>query len=165
MKWVSKICKSGSNERATQQHARTVCNSRPQVTQNVTQIDFKHKRGHPKAASPLIIIFYYQQLKFGVPYRVRTGVAAVKGRCPRPLDEGDFFGGARRDRTADLLHAMQALSQLSYSPAEPRHSTDLLPLCQCENQLTSIKTASVFCSTIGRSAGCMVATLWPCFKR
>ena len=25
-------------------------------------------------------------------------------------------GGARRDRTADLLHAMQALSQLSYDP-------------------------------------------------
>ena len=28
------------------------------------------------------------------------------------------YGGARRDRTADLLHAMQALSQLSYSPME-----------------------------------------------
>ncbi len=27
-----------------------------------------------------------------------------------------MFGGARRDRTADLLHAMQALSQLSYGP-------------------------------------------------
>tara|TARA_E500000178_G_scaffold714_1_gene832 strand:- start:260 stop:370 length:111 start_codon:yes stop_codon:yes gene_type:complete len=27
-----------------------------------------------------------------------------------------LFGGARQDRTADLLHAMQALSQLSYSP-------------------------------------------------
>ena len=27
-------------------------------------------------------------------------------------------GGARRDRTADLLHAMQALSQLSYGPTE-----------------------------------------------
>ena len=26
------------------------------------------------------------------------------------------YGGAKRDRTADLLHAMQALSQLSYSP-------------------------------------------------
>ena len=25
-------------------------------------------------------------------------------------------GGARRNRTADLLHAMQALSQLSYGP-------------------------------------------------
>jgi hypothetical protein len=30
-------------------------------------------------------------------------------------------GGARRDRTADLLHAMQALSQLSYGPlTDPR---------------------------------------------
>ena len=27
-----------------------------------------------------------------------------------------MFGGATRDRTADLLHAMQALSQLSYNP-------------------------------------------------
>jgi hypothetical protein len=27
-----------------------------------------------------------------------------------------FFDGAGRDRTDDLLHAMQALSQLSYSP-------------------------------------------------
>ena len=29
-------------------------------------------------------------------------------------------GGARRDRTADLLHAMQALSQLSYSPKKEK---------------------------------------------
>ncbi len=36
--------------------------------------------------------------------------------------ETSNIGGARRDRTADLLHAMQALSQLSYSPigVEPR---------------------------------------------
>ncbi len=63
--------------------------------------------------------------KSGVPKGVRTPVTAVKGRCPRPLDDGDADfqipkgpGGARRDRTADLLHAMQALSQLSYSPTE-----------------------------------------------
>ena len=31
----------------------------------------------------------------------------------RPLPES---GGGKRDRTADLLHAMQALSQLSYTP-------------------------------------------------
>src|SRR5690554_6499862 len=30
---------------------------------------------------------------------------------------GPGSGGARRDRTANLLHAMQALSQLSYSPS------------------------------------------------
>ena len=34
-------------------------------------------------------------------------------------------GGARRDRTADLLHAMQALSQLSYGPVT--HPHDLSP--------------------------------------
>src|SRR5688500_9987374 len=67
----------------------------------------------------------------GVPTGIRTPVSTVKGWCPRPLDDGDLeldsfvrrrglsmheIGGARRDRTADLLHAMQALSQLSYGP-------------------------------------------------
>ncbi len=47
----------------------------------------------------------------------------MKGRGPRPLDEGDtghlqtsLNGGAKRDRTADLNTASVALSQLSYSP-------------------------------------------------
>ena len=57
-----------------------------------------------------------------VPKGIRTPVAAVKGQCPRPLDDGDGrdVPGARRDRTADLLHAMQVLSQLSYSPSYTR---------------------------------------------
>ena len=59
----------------------------------------------------------------------------MKGQCPRPLDDGDDetaitklireIGGARRDRTADLLHAMQALSQLSYSPEKVGILADL----------------------------------------
>jgi hypothetical protein len=56
----------------------------------------------------------------------KGGAKRSKGfACPirhkQKTDAADecFFesnGGAKRDRTADLLHAMQALSQLSYSP-------------------------------------------------
>ncbi len=35
---------------------------------------------------------------------------------PESRDSGFGVGGDKRDRTADLLHAMQALSQLSYTP-------------------------------------------------
>ncbi len=34
---------------------------------------------------------------------------------------GDVDGGAKRDRTADLLRARQALSQLSYSPNDSQN--------------------------------------------
>src|SRR4030095_9062029 len=37
-------------------------------------------------------------------------------------------GGARRDRTVDLLHAMQALSQLSYGPVEGRAFSGTRPV-------------------------------------
>src|ERR1700740_3793379 len=70
----------------------------------------------------------------GVPDGIRTRVTAVKGRCPGPLDDGDADrprhaggGGARRDRTADLLHAMQALSQLSYGPTQGRRNVRTAP--------------------------------------
>ena len=70
----------------------------------------------------------FQVLRLGDPTGIRTPVPTVKGWCPRPLDDRvtnfqahdciTFFnGGGKRDRTADLLHAMQALSQLSYTPA------------------------------------------------
>ncbi len=35
-------------------------------------------------------------LEFGVPYGSRTRVAAVKGRCPRPLDERDVIASGSR---------------------------------------------------------------------
>jgi hypothetical protein len=34
------------------------------------------------------------------------------------------IGGAKRDRTVDLLRAKQALSQLSYSPLFVQHISD-----------------------------------------
>ena len=48
----------------------------------------------------------------------RAGAMGSRLRCPRHrnlMDEPDA-GGARRDRTDDLLLAKQALSQLSYGP-------------------------------------------------
>ncbi|MFM2043399.1 MAG: hypothetical protein RLY86_1975 [Pseudomonadota bacterium] len=40
-----------------------------------------------------------------------------KTKKPRPLPvEAFVFGGAKRDRTADLYNAIVALSQLSYGP-------------------------------------------------
>ena len=40
---------------------------------------------------------YHTDTYRGTPYRIRTGVAAVKGQCPRPLDEGCILGMAPRD--------------------------------------------------------------------
>jgi hypothetical protein len=44
--------------------------------------------------------------------RAMTGELGIK----KGTNERAKVGGAKRDRTADLLHAMQALSQLSYGP-------------------------------------------------
>jgi hypothetical protein len=35
-----------------------------------------------------------------------------------------LHGGAERDRTVGLLNAIQALSQLSYSPTRPKSNTE-----------------------------------------
>ena len=47
------------------------------------------------------------------------------------------LGGARRDRTADLLHAMQALSQLSYGPFRDQESVIRLFLAPDTRCLTA----------------------------
>ena len=41
--------------------------------------------------------------------------AEATNRVKNSID-AKFCGGGKRDRTDDLLHAMQALSQLSYTP-------------------------------------------------
>src|SRR5690554_2371972 len=45
----------------------------------------------------------------GVPKGIRTPVTAVKGRCPRPLDDGDLIGAPGKIRTPDLLVRSQTL--------------------------------------------------------
>ncbi len=53
-------------------------------------------RAHPLGESPS-----FGGEPNGIPYRIRTGVVAVRGRCPRPLDEGD----ARAESGALLPHS------------------------------------------------------------
>ncbi len=52
------------------------------------------------------------------------------------------FGGAKRDRTADLLHAMQALSQLSYSPIRVRLAVREDREARCARRVRLITSAS-----------------------
>jgi hypothetical protein len=47
-------------------------------------------------------------------YATRRFIAEPDGL--RDSTDAEFIGGAKRDRTADLLVANEALSQLSYSP-------------------------------------------------
>jgi hypothetical protein len=46
--------------------------------------------------------------------KLRAGLTGLPSRSCKAAKAG----GAKRDRTADLLHAMQALSQLSYGPIQ-----------------------------------------------
>ena len=45
----------------------------------------------------------------GVPYGSRTRVAAVKGRCPRPLDERDALGEVRGSAASRLSYRTSLL--------------------------------------------------------
>ena len=56
--------------------------------------------------------------------RIKTKVRSIcvrkKFKSPETVKfQGFLFGGDKRDRTADLLNAIQALSQLSYTPMLP----------------------------------------------
>ncbi len=54
-------------------------------------------------------------------------------RTPPTGGDFEFFisGGAERDRTDDLLNAIQALSQLSYGPTRERSCSKWPGVCQC----------------------------------
>ena len=49
-----------------------------------------------------------------------------------------LIGGAERDRTVDLLNAIQALSQLSYSPTEQKSNMEKREMSKCLVGIPSI---------------------------
>ena len=76
------------------------------------------KRGKKRQIQKISCVARPHEIRCGVSTGIRTPVPTVKGSCPRPLDDGDLSncGGGKRIRTADPLHAMQVLYQLSYTP-------------------------------------------------
>src|ERR1700722_1496717 len=66
-------------------------------------------------------------------------------------------GGAREDRTPDLLHAMQALSQLSYGPADHgtgREDDDATGAWRCRCPTTRRRLQSTEYGDCLRATGC-----------
>ena len=60
---------------------------RPAISLRLRPVRFGHLCSMPKKAVSCCTI--------GVPDGIRTRVTAVKGRCPRPLDDGDAEGITR----------------------------------------------------------------------
>src|SRR4029453_9455204 len=82
--------------------ARTLERSRTKADTERSSSLFPHNPSDPKKAKSLrqtcLAFSYLKEISranqvCGVPYGSRTRVAAVKGRCPRPLDERDADGG------------------------------------------------------------------------
>ena len=60
----------------------------------------------------------------GIQFRLQLDIAEITAQNKKlvSLQKRVFNGGDKRDRTADLLKAIQALSQLSYTPILTVHS-------------------------------------------
>ncbi len=57
-----------------------------------------------------------------LPLQAIPCVNRIRGRTRKPLQSLDLLNGAKRIRTADPLHAMQVLYQLSYGPFIRQHT-------------------------------------------
>ena len=82
---------------------------------------------------PLLLLYRIYYRSYYISLRITANSEEQNSNFFRTLCEVFFFtptfaekllnrsdGGGKRDRTADLLHAMQALSQLSYTPLQNR---------------------------------------------
>ena len=70
--------------------------------------------------------FFPITIIFPIQHKLNTAEKGKKRNTAKPLVSRCFLGGDKRDRTADLLNAIQALSQLSYTPILYRLAADLI---------------------------------------
>jgi hypothetical protein len=91
----------------------------------------------PREQQPRRLAHPKKSYKFvGVPDGIRTRVTAVKGRCPRPLDDGDAVrlpGRAAGRRQSNLSEAIKQ-HLWCQKPDSSRHTA--LPLARCYNPST-----------------------------
>ncbi len=75
----------------------------------------KRRRSHPIdfGSKGILVMVHRYPCPF---FLVRLLNTKIPLRSHDPKGIGFSFGGDKEDRTPDLLHAMQALSQLSYAP-------------------------------------------------
>src|SRR5712672_917968 len=90
----------------------------------------------------------------------------IAGRTPHPGEIKSpesrrlfhLFGGAERDRTADLLVANEALSQLSYSPPPDAHRT---PLSQPQHRRTTSSSVPASATRLKPRTACVTPPTHP----
>ena len=75
----------------------------------------KRRRSHPIdfGSKGILVMVHRYPCPF---FLVRLLNTKIPLRSHDPKGIGFSFGGDKEDRTPDLLHAMHALSQLSYAP-------------------------------------------------
>ncbi len=66
--------------------------------------------------------------QFLQPLKLKTERPASGEAGRFRLNPKILFGGAREDRTPDLLNAIQALSHLSYDPTGEKHRADTVAM-------------------------------------
>src|SRR5262249_60893548 len=82
---------------------------------------------------------------FGAPYGTRTRVSAVKGRCPRPLDEGRLRRGrhieafARCGKEAAVATRLGAKAVTIYRPSHCSAHHTLAPMSARRRCLTTCR--------------------------
>ena len=90
-----------------QEHTTNTANANAKSAEHITK---ENAAINQKTKHPFEVLFLYPKTKSEV-------FSGITKNYPHNSSAFSIFGGDDRDRTDDLLNAIQTLSQLSYTPA------------------------------------------------